>query len=117
MKHWNTKDLNEHQRKLLQKACDNIKFPNADLESNISNAQMGTNEATQMVTPCSIHFHSRRYRLADPDGLSGKAIIDGIVHSGVLADDTTKEITNVSFSQEKIKRTEKEVTIITLETI
>lgn len=49
----------------------------------------------------SIRIHSRRRRLADPDGISGKAVIDGLVAGGLLRDDSAKTIKEVSYSQEK----------------
>ncbi len=72
------------------------------------------NEIKRLDKRCDVHFHSRRHRLADPDGLSGKAVLDGIVNSGLLADDSAKEIGKVSHSQEKIPKTENEETIVTL---
>ncbi len=56
-----------------------------------------------------INIHSRRRRLCDPDGISAKAAIDGLVKGGLLSDDSTKYIDAVTFSQE---RSENEETII-----
>lgn len=47
-----------------------------------------------------IHIHSKRKRLADPDGISGKAAIDGLREGGILPDDSAKFVSEVSFSQE-----------------
>lgn len=66
-------------------------------------------ESTDTV---KIHIHSVRKRLADPDGLSGKAVIDGLVKTGVLPDDSLKYVSGVEFSQEKGSE---EKTIITIE--
>ena len=49
----------------------------------------------------NIHIHSIRKRLTDPDGISAKAAIDGIVKTGLLKDDSTKEIKEIIYSQEK----------------
>ena len=62
----------------------------------------------------NIHIHSKRKRLADPDGVSGKAAIDGLVHAGLLKDDSLKFIGEVTHSQEKISKLESEETIITI---
>lgn len=84
-----------------------------NMEQAACDASMGAEEVQGYDSPCCVHVHSIRNRLADPDGISGKAAIDGIVHAGVLPDDTAKQIKEVSFSQEKAgKRQEK--TIITL---
>jgi len=89
-------------------------FPFADLESAVSHAPLGTQKGQGLDTPCRIHIHSRRYRLADPDGISAKAAIDGIVLAGVLPDDTAKQVEEITFSQEKISQSEIEETIIEL---
>ena len=62
-----------------------------------------------------IHIHSRRYRLADPDGISGKAAIDGLVDAGILQDDSPEQIESVTYSQEKIRKGETEETIIDIQ--
>ena len=86
----------------------------ADLEPNTRHESLGTKKAQGDDPRCCIHVHSRRHRLADPDGISAKAAIDGLVLSGVLPDDTTDEIQEVTYSQEKIRKKEQEETIITL---
>jgi hypothetical protein len=60
-------------------------------------------------TLVDIHVHSIRKRLTDSDGVSAKAAIDGLVHTGLLENDSPKEVRYVSYSQEK---GEKEETII-----
>lgn len=63
-------------------------------------------------TRVDIHVHSRRHRLADPDGLSVKWVLDAIVTQGILRDDSAKEIRAVTFSQEKIAQSEPEITVV-----
>ncbi len=58
----------------------------------------------------SIHVHSRTKRLADTDGRSCKAVIDGLVKAGILTDDNPKFVSEVSQSQEVTK--DEEETII-----
>lgn len=53
-----------------------------------------------MHPQCSVRVHSKRTRLADPDGISCKAVLDGLRKAGVLIDDNSKFIKEVSFSQE-----------------
>ena len=57
-----------------------------------------------------VHVHSKRKRLADQDGCSIKAVLDGIIQAGILPDDSAKFIQKISFTQEKSKDEE---TIIT----
>lgn len=59
-----------------------------------------------------IHLHSKRRRLVDPDGLSAKAVIDGLVLCGIIPDDSAKCVAQVTFSQEKIGSQEIEETVI-----
>lgn len=65
----------------------------------------------------NIHIESFRYRLADPDGISGKAAIDGLVDAGILPDDSAKEIQAVIFSQVRVSRKDEEYTVITIEEV
>jgi len=89
-------------------------LPFANMESAVSHAPLGTQKGQGLDTPCRIHIHSRRHRLTDPDGISAKAAIDGIVIAGILPDDTAKQIKEITFSQEKIPKSEIEETIIEL---
>ena len=66
------------------------------------------------TAPTVIHVHSVRKRLTDADGLSFKAVLDGIVHAGILTDDSPKYVKQIWFSQEKGRPEE---TIITIEEI
>lgn len=64
--------------------------------------------------PVRIRFHHVRKRLADIDGLSVKAVIDGLVASGVLRDDTPQQVAEISHSQSKTGPNEEEKTIVTI---
>lgn len=64
-----------------------------------------------MDQKCRIFVHSRRRRLADPDGISAKAAIDGLRLGGLLVDDSVRYVKSVSFSQEL---SEEDETIISL---
>ena len=74
---------------------------------------MGAEKNKRLDTRCSIHVLSRRFRLADADGISAKAAIDGLVSAKLLYDDSWREVKEVTYSQEKCKKEEEE-TIITL---
>ena len=88
---------------------DNFAIPIANMEQNTCYELLGAEEAQGLDTQCCIHIHSKRKRLADPDGISAKAVIDGLCKAGILADDSAKYIKSVTFSQEKA---DKEETII-----
>ena len=57
----------------------------------------------------SIHVHHRTNRLADPDGRSVKALIDGLVLAGILPDDSSKFISEITQSQEVVKGDEETI--------
>lgn len=62
----------------------------------------------------TVHFHSVRKRLADIDGISGKAVLDGLVMCNVIPDDSPKFVQEVRHTQEQGKV---ETTVITIEQI
>lgn len=88
--------------------------PVADVECNSGNESTAADDTKKDHPRFRIHVHSKRRRLADPDGISIKAAIDGLVRGGLLADDSAKEIQDVTFSQEKSAIEE---TIITVELV
>jgi len=89
-------------------------IPSSNVEPDPRHAPLGKKKATRLDSPVNMHIHSRRYRLADPDGLSAKAVIDGLVLGGLLEDDSPEFVKKVTFSQEKIKKPLLEETIITI---
>jgi len=82
------------------------------LEQDIGYGAVVAEEITPFDSPTRIHIYSRRKRLLDADGVSAKAAIDGLVHRGILHDDTTEWVEEVSYSQEKIQKGETEETFI-----
>jgi hypothetical protein len=84
------------------------------VESIVSHEQVGKGEGDEVDQRVRIHVHSRRWRLTDPDGISVKAAIDGLVAGGILRDDSAKFVEKVSFSQELIAKDQPEETVITI---
>ena len=80
-----------------------VTIPIANVEQNLSHAPLATKSITRLTSPISIHVHSIRKRLTDVDGISAKAVIDGLVHSGILIDDSPIYVKEVTYSQEKGK--------------
>ena len=85
----------------------------AYLEPDFGDAPLGAEETPRFDSPVNISFHSIRKRLTDSDGASGKAVIDGLVKAGLLADDSPEYVKKVSFSQQKTKFDE--VTLLTIQ--
>ncbi len=73
---------------------------------------MGKKEGARLDKKCRIHVHSRRRRLADPGGISFKALIDGLVLAGVLPDDNAKFIKEPTASQEVAENDETIVDVV-----
>ena len=90
----------------------NSPFQTPYLESAIRHEQVGTAKGDKLDKRVRIHVHSKRRRLADPDGISCKAAIDGLAKSGILIDDSAKYVKEVSFSQEKSKEEETIIHIV-----
>ncbi len=82
------------------------------MEPIIRNEQVGKTEGNKLDKRVCIHIHSKRRRLADPDGVSGKAAVDGLAEGGIFTDDSAKYIKEISFSQEKSKTEETIIDII-----
>jgi Holliday junction resolvase RusA-like endonuclease len=85
---------------------------NADLERTTGNESISPGKGPAFTAPVSIAVHHYRCRLADPDGLSIKAALDGIVHCNLLRDDSAKEITEIRHYQYKVKNADEERTEI-----
>lgn len=93
---------------------DSAGLSTTNSQSSVGNGSERTNAAQAFNSPVSIHFHSRRHRLTDPDGAFTKWMLDAIVEAGILRDDSAKEIQSITHSQEKIPKTEEEQTVITI---
>ena len=74
--------------------------PHAHLEPAAGHESVAKEKAARFNSPVNIHVHSIRARLADPDGISIKAALDGFVKAGILADDSAKQISSITQSQE-----------------
>ena len=83
-----------------------------DLEPDIGNEPLPAEATQRPDPPVRIHIHSIRKRLADSDGISGKAAIDGLTHAGIFPSDSPENVKEVTYSQEKTKGAElTEITI------
>jgi len=88
---------------------NNPAIPPANLEPHTGNAPMAKKETTGLDTRVHITVTSYRKRIHDPDGISVKAVLDGIVRRGLLPDDSTKQVASVTFKSIISKEEEKTV--------
>ena len=84
--------------------------PATDMEPHTGDESLAAEKAPRLDSRVNIHVTSYRKRKHDPDGVSVKAVLDGLVRRGLLADDSTEEIRLVTF--ESIKSTEEKTIIV-----
>jgi len=101
--------------KIKEDSGNRSQFPPSHLEPDPFNEPERQDAFKKFDSQVDIIVHSKRHRLTDEDGLSAKWVIDSIVGIGILEDDSPKEVRSVSFSQEKIPKTQEEQTIITIQ--
>jgi len=87
--------------------------PAADMECPACRPPVAPTLHPQVDSPCRIRVLCKRHRLADPDGISIKAVLDGLVLAGILSGDSAKEIIESPVvRQVHIERDEREETIV-----
>ena len=89
-------------------------LPATNMEQNISDESMGKEKTKGLDSRVIITVTSYRKLNHDPDGISAKAVIDGIVRAGLLPDDSAQEVKKVIF-ESVISKEEKTVIEITNE--
>jgi hypothetical protein len=81
-----------------------VAVPVTDLERPARNAPLEKKESKRLDTSRRVRLRitGYRHRLCDPDGQSAKATIDGLVLAGILANDTSEQISGIEMLQVKI---------------
>lgn len=69
----------------------------AYVESYLSDAALPEDKFAEEDSRVSIHVRSYRRLNCDPEGISVKAALDGVVERGILADDSSKQVKAVTF--------------------
>lgn len=78
-------------------------LPATNLEPDTCNESLAAKEVKGFDSLVTITVISYRKRNHDPDGISVKAVLDGIVRAGILADDSTEQVKEVRFKSIKSK--------------
>jgi len=86
----------------------------ADMELPASREPVAAGKGAAFDSRVDITVVHYRSRLADPDGISIKAAIDGLVMCGILKDDSAKEVREIRQQQVKVKNTDEEKTEIVI---
>ncbi|AMV34371.1 hypothetical protein VN12_19755 [Pirellula sp. SH-Sr6A] len=89
----------------------------AYLERIAGDESLATRKDPAFDTRVRITIVSYLARLRDADGTSGKAAIDGLVHAGVIADDSPKYVEEVCYRQVKVKTKAEQKTQIIIEAV
>ena len=84
------------------------------VEPSATGSALHPHENPAFNTPVSIHVISYRKYRHDTDGISVKAVFDGLVEAGILTGDTSEHIKKVTFESRKSKD---ERTVIEIEEI
>lgn len=87
-----------------------------DLERGLSHELLAKSKNAAFNTPVCIRIHSIRKHLADADGISAKAAIDGLRYCGILSDDTTAQVAEIGYTQETARSGADEATVLTITT-
>jgi len=116
MKGISINDLPERYRRQAERQLttpDRPTIPATNLERAPDCAPVAPPRHPKVDTPCRLRLLCHRHRLADTDGISAKALIDGLIIARILADDTTKQIIESPvIAQIKVGRAEPEQTIV-----
>ncbi len=82
---------------------NNTPLPATDLEQDSSDAPVAEKDAARFNSRVNIKVTSYRKLKHDPDGVSVKAVLDGIVRAGLLSDDSTQQVKSITFESIKSK--------------
>lgn len=82
---------------------DRATLPVALVESNISNESPRAKRIAALDTRLIIAVTSYRWGKHDPDGVSIKAVLDGLIKCRILRDDSTDEIQKICYRSKKAK--------------
>lgn len=108
---WTQEEYEQHIGKF--KTPNYPAVPVADVESNSIVGPAAKDEDKKIHPQFRIHYHSKRRRLCDPDGLYSKASTDGLTVGGILPDDNAAIVESIAYSQLLVPKTEgREETII-----
>lgn len=97
-------------RKRTGRTGDHYPGKAPDVEPVAGRQPLASRQNPTFSTRVSIRVVSYRVRLADADGISAKAAIDGAVHCGILRDDDARFVSKVTHEQVKVKNADEEKT-------
>jgi len=114
--HLSELELQNLLKKGHAKIRDNVQLPSSTVQPSVIHEPKKPYEDEAFDSPVIITVHSYRYR-GDTDGPIFKWTLDSIVESGLLKDDTVKEVSEIRYRTTIIRKPEEERTVVTLEEI
>ena len=87
----------------MNESDNRITLPTSDLESDTEHESLSERANGYFNTLVNIRVISYRRLNHDPDGVSVKAVMDGIVRAGILADDSAEQVKSITFESIKSK--------------
>lgn len=111
-------DFHEYYQSQIRRqleTCDRNTGAVADVERAFVCKPLGTKENPRFVAPVCVTVRTTRRAEVDNRAVSEKAVVDGLVKAGILANDTKKQIKELFVPEPEIGQEEK--TVITIETI
>lgn len=100
----------------IAKAGNNVQLPSSTVQSSAIDELKKPYADEAFNSPVIITVHSFRYR-GDTDGPIFKWTLDSIVKSGLLKDDTVKEVSEIRYKTTIIRKPDEERTVVKLEEI
>lgn len=92
-------------------SSNKVTDPDAVLECDFGYVPLAAKKGEGFSSQVRVIIYHFRKRQIDPDNLSVKAVLDGIVSAGILADDTPLQIKEITHKQFKADNEETYVVI------
>lgn len=86
------------------------------MESNFGNEFMAKKKIKGLDSRVNIAVTSYRWGIHDPDGVSIKAVLDGLIKRRILCDDSSKYVQKICYRSKKAQTKEMERTTIEIYT-
>jgi Holliday junction resolvase RusA-like endonuclease len=109
--------LGEYAKQQIRKAFNanhnRASNPTPHVERPARNESIPAYAGPKFTAPVCINIYSTRKRKTDIDNISGKAVLDGCVKSGIFKDDSPEFVEAYQVHRPEIGKEEKTVIIIT----
>lgn len=112
---WTQSELQEYIKSGRTPNRDRVAISAAKPKQGARHEPVAAEKTPRLASPCRVTLHHFRTRLCDVDNLYGKAVIDGLRHCGILANDSPEEVAEVVHKQTKSKDEKTTITIEELE--